>query len=139
MKDPIRLGLFGFLLVALSACTSQEYSIAELFERKDCTGDCYVAMPCEGKDIQLRIYLTGSNALKNGNQYFIRDENDISKTIKVIFDESVPAETYDRIRDEFDKYLILKGHLEGYDLLNRDSCKRAHMVTIQTEDDIIFE
>lgn len=129
-----------FLLVMFACNTEKPQTITELFERPDCSGECYVSMPCEGQEIVLQVYLTGSNVLANGPQIlFMRDPDDIYKTIQVNFDDSVDKELIKKIDDEFDQTVYLRGLISGYDLLNAEFCKRAHIITIQSNEDIWFE
>jgi len=127
--------------IGLIACNSNKpITITELFERPDCSGDCYLTMPCEGSEITLKVFLTGTNVMSNGaKQLFMRDADDIYKTIQINFDESVSAETIKKIDEEFDQTVYLRGLVSGYDLLNQEFCKRAHIITVQAPEDIWFE
>lgn len=130
-----------FAAVILFACkTEKTYTITELFESPDCSGECYLTMPCEGSVITLKVYLTGTNVMANGSrQLFMRDPDDIYKTIQINLDESIPVETIHKIDDEFDITVYLRGIVTGYDLLNQEFCKRAHIITVQSPEDIWFE
>ena len=133
------MSLFSAFLI--SACGKKQYTIEELFAREDCSGECYVVMPCEGEEITLRTYLTGTNVMRNGNSpmFFMRDPDDPAKTIKVVFDETIPEEEYLKLREVSDQYVQITGIIEGYDLLNPEFCRRAHIINVQTAEDLKFE
>lgn len=129
------------LFASLFACSSEKpVTITQLFEMPDCSGECYQVMPCEGSEMTIEIYLTGTNVLANGPRFlFVRDSDDIYKTIQVKFDESIPVDVIKKIDDEFDQTVFLRGIIEGFDLLNQEFCKRAHTLLVQAESDIWFE
>lgn len=134
---------YFFIAIALFflACnTEKTYTITELFDSPDCSGECYLTMPCEGSVLTLKVFLTGTNVMPNGSrQLFMRDPDDIYKTIQINFDESIPAETIRKIDEEFDQTVYLRGIVSGYDLLNQEFCKRAHIISVQSPEDIWFE
>lgn len=137
----LRLSFIFLLLIGLSACAQEKtMTIAELFESPDCSGECYQTMPCEGKELTISIFLTGTNVMRNGDyQLFLRDPDDIYKTIQVNLDETVSQEVAQKLKDEFDRTAYIKGIVSGYDLLNNEFCKRAHILTVQSSEDIWFE
>ena len=124
-------------LIALmfSSC-SNTYTINDLFEMEGCSGPCYKQMPCEGQDITVSILLDGSNTMRNGNMYFVRDNENFQRTIKVEFDESVSMETQDLLEKSVNKTATIRGSIEGYDLLNPEKCKRAHIIYVRNDGDV---
>lgn len=137
----IKNGSLLLIMLILTACAKENpVTIAQLFERPDCSGECYMTMPCEGKEMTLKVYLTGTNVMANGaNQLFMRDPDDIYKTIQINLDESISPEIIKKIDDEFDQTVFIRGIVSGYDLLNQEFCKRAHIITVQSPEDIWFE
>jgi hypothetical protein len=114
------------------------YTISELFDKEGCTGPCYKRMPCEGERITVEVTLNGSNVLQNGHMYFVRDEEDMNKTIKVEFDKAVPTEVQELMVTNVGKTVSVTGHIEGYDLLNPETCRRAHIIYVSNAEDIRF-
>jgi len=137
----IKNGSLLLIMLILTACAKESpVTIAQLFERPDCSGECYITMPCEGNELTLKVYLTGTNVMANGaKQLFMRDPDDIYKTIQINLDESISAEIIKKIDDEFDQTVFIRGIVSGYDLLNQEFCKRAHIITVQSPEDIWFE
>ena len=138
MKHLLQITLLSTALLLLSGCGNRK-QISDLFEMEGCSGPCYQRMPCEGQKITLEIELTGSNVLKNGRMLFVRNENDQMQTIKVEFDESIPEEVQQSVVDNVGKTALIDGHIEGYDLLNPESCRRAHLIYVSSADDVSFE
>jgi hypothetical protein len=128
--------LFG-LAIIFSSCQG-DYTISQLFDKKDCNGPCYQRMECEGNEITVKVTLNGSNVLQNGHMYFVRDADDMTKTIKVEFDQAVPKETQELMKTSIGKTARITGHIEGYDLLSPESCRRAHIIYVRSADDISF-
>jgi len=129
-----------FIAVVSFVGCSNTVTISDLFEREGCSGPCYKRMPCEGDAITVAIPLDGSNILENGNMVFVKDSEDPGKTIKVEFDESLDAEPLKTsIRENVGKTMVVKGHLEGYDLLTPSSCKRAHIIYVTNPADLSFQ
>ena len=136
-----RYFLFATIALIFAACNvDKPITISELFDRKDCSGECYLTMPCEGSELTLKVFLTGTNVMSNGaKQLFMRDPDDIYKTIQINFDESISEELIKKIDDEFDQTVYIRGIVSGYDLLNQEFCKRAHIITVQAPEDVWFE
>ncbi|MDX1684918.1 MAG: hypothetical protein R3275_06745 [Saprospiraceae bacterium] len=138
MTRYIRPFIFISALFIIAGCNNRK-EISDLFEMEGCSGPCYQRMPCEGEKIVLEIELTGSNVLQNGQMFFVRDETDVSKTIKVEFDQSVPVEVQNQMTQNVGKTAVINGHIEGYDLLNPESCRRAHLIYVSSAEDLQFE
>lgn len=116
----------------------QSVTIADLFEKEGCSGPCYQRMPCEGESITVQIPLDGSNILENGNMLFVKDQDDIGKTIKIEFASTVPESIKQDFKDNVGKTAYVSGHIEGYDLLNPQACKRAHIIYVDDINDVSF-
>jgi hypothetical protein len=136
-----RLTIISLFFIGLSACAQERtMTIAELFDSPDCSGQCYQTMPCEGEELTISIFLTGTNVMRNGDyQLYIRDPDDIYKTIQVQLDETVSQELIQKVKDEFDRTVYIRGIVSGYDLLSNEFCKRAHILTVQSSDDMWLE
>lgn len=132
------LSLALILCMTFISCGNRS-TIPDLFKMEGCTGPCYQRMACEGKQVTLEIPLTGSNILQNGSMLFVRDENDPDKTIKIEYDQGIPKEIQDQVINNVGKTAVIKGHIEGYDLLNPQSCRRAHLIYVSRAEDISFE
>lgn len=130
--------LFFFLILTVASC-SNTVSVADLFEKEGCSGPCYKRMACEGQEVTVRIPLDGSNVLKNGRILFVKDQEDVQKTIKVEFGADVPEDMATQFDDNVGKTAYVKGHIEGYDLLNPTSCKRAHTIYVTKAENITFK
>lgn len=128
----------SFAVLLLLSCSGRK-DIADLFTMDGCSGPCYQRMPCEGQEVTLAFEITGSNVLKNGQMFFVRDGNDADKTIKIEFDASIPQEKHEELVNSVGKTAVVKGHIEGYDLLNPQSCRRAHLIYVSRAEDIAFE
>lgn len=138
MKQFLQLTILGFSIFMLTGCGGR-IEVSDLFKMEGCSGPCYQRMPCEGQSVTLEVELTGSNVLKNGRMFFVRDENEPMHTIKVEFDESIPEDVLQRMVDNIGQTAVLEGHIEGYDLLNPESCRRAHLIYISGQEDVSFE
>ena len=138
MLRTTKLPLTLLVIVLIFSSCQGDYTISELFDRKDCTGPCYQRMQCEGSEITVEVTLDGSNVLQNGHMYFVRDSDDMTKTIKVEFDQAVPRETQELMLTNIGKTARITGHIEGYDLLSPESCRRAHIIYVRSADNISF-
>ena len=130
--------LFALTLFSIASCTNT-VTIADLFEKEGCTGPCYKRMPCEGESVTVEIPLDGSNVLENGNMLFVKDRDDISKTIKIEFASDVPDEVKQGFKANVGKTAYVSGHIEGYDLLNPQACKRAHIIYVDNGENVTFK
>lgn len=122
----------------MTSC-EKRYSVNDLFSMEDCTGPCYQRMGCEGQRITVEFKLNGSNILQNGHMFFVRDEEDMNKTIKVEFDKSIPEDVRAQLINNVGQTALVTGHIEGYDLLNTQSCRRAHIIYVSNAEDLRFE
>ena len=103
--------LWIVIVVGFISC-GQSVTIADLFEKEGCSGPCYERMPCEGESVTVEIPLDGTNILENGNMLFVKDQEDIGKTIKIEFDNNVPETIKQDFRDNVGKTAYVSGHIE---------------------------